>query len=147
MASRLPCLGATRKWPITRHCLTKRWKGGSQENKAGTENATYGRREIWTPTPPSPYPSLPPYPSLSLSPQPPDNVLLCMLRNSFTCFILYMMSCTRKVHFTLKITQLFGILPHQMLLSVHKTVWSTLVNYLLQQHYQFSAREERFLFI
>ena len=46
------------------------------------------------------------------------------------------------------ITQLFGILPHQMLLSVHKTVWSTLVNYLLQQHYQFSAREEeRSLFI
>ena len=32
-----------------------------------------------------------------------------------------------------------------MLLSVHKTVWSTHVNYLLQQHYQFSAREEEIL--
>ena len=32
MASRLACLGATRKWPITRHWLIKGWKRGSQEN-------------------------------------------------------------------------------------------------------------------
>ena len=36
---------------------------------------------------------------LPLPQQPPHNVLLCMLRNSFTCFTLHMMSYTRKVHF------------------------------------------------